>query len=111
MQISTTQAAGVTVVALAGELDASTAPAASSALAPLAQSASRVVLDLSAVPYMSSAGLRMLLSAYRQLSARGGSIALAGVVDEIRDTMAVTGFLKFFVVHTTVDEAVAALAA
>lgn len=111
MQITTSQAAEVTIVALNGELDASTAPVATAALAPLAQTASRVVLDLSAVPYMSSAGLRMLLSAYRQLSARGGSIALAGVVEEIRDTMAVTGFLKFFVVHETVDDAVAALAA
>ena len=60
---------------------------------------------------MSSAGLRLLLSIYRQITGAGGKIALAAVVDEIKDTMSVTGFLKFFVVHDTVAEAVASLAA
>jgi anti-sigma B factor antagonist len=55
--------------------------------------------------------LRLLLSIYRQITGAGGKIALAAVVDEIKDTMSVTGFLKFFVVHDTVAEAVASLSA
>lgn len=101
----------VKVASLVGELDASTAPAIQQQLLPLAQPGAKVVLDLTDVPYMSSAGLRLLLSIYRQITTTGGSIALACVVDEIKDTMAVTGFLKFFVVHDTVEAAVASLSA
>lgn len=101
----------VKVASLSGELDASTAPAAQQQLLPLAQPGAKVVLDLTDVPYMSSAGLRLLLSIYRQITTTGGAIALAGVVDEIKDTMAVTGFLKFFVVHDTVAAAVESLSA
>ena len=101
----------VRIASVSGELDASTAPAVQQQLLPLASPGARVVLDMTEVPYMSSAGLRLLLSIYRQITAAGGSIALAGVVDEIKDTMAVTGFLKFFVVHDTVADAVESLAA
>ena len=55
------------------------------------------------VPYMSSAGLRLLLSIYRQITSERGAIALGGRRRRDQDTMAVTGFLKFFVVHDTVD--------
>jgi anti-sigma B factor antagonist len=109
MAVSLATAGAVTVAALTGELDASTAPAVQQQLLPLAQPGARVVLDLTAVPYMSSAGLRLLLSIYRQISANSGAIALAGVADEIKDTMGVTGFLKFFAVHDSVEAAVASL--
>ncbi len=101
----------VTVASLTGEIDASTAPAIQQQLNPLVMPGAKVVLDLADVPYMSSAGLRLLLSIYRQIAGAGGKIALAAVVEDIRDTMSVTGFLKFFVVFDTVAEAVASLAA
>ncbi len=101
----------IKVAAVTGELDASTAPGVQQQLQPLALPGAKVVLNMAEVPYMSSAGLRLLLSIYRQITAAGGSIALASVADEIKDTMAVTGFLKFFVVHDTVAGAVQALAA
>ena len=78
---------------------------------PLVTPGAKVVLDLAAVPYMSSAGLRLLLSIYRQITAQAARSPWPAVVDEIKDTMSVTGFLKFFVVHDTVAEAVASIAA
>jgi anti-sigma B factor antagonist len=111
MTVTITKNDAVTVAELSGELDATSAPAAQQQVLSLAQPGAKVVLDMTNVPYMSSAGLRMLLSTYRQMGASGGKIALAGVVDEIKDTMAVTGFLKFFVVHDSVAAAAAALAA
>src|SRR5438105_15704308 len=113
MQMTVTIATdgAIKVAAVTGELDASTAPAVQQQLQPLALPGARVVLDMAAVPYMSSAGLRLLLSIYRQITAAGGTIALASVADEIQDTMAVTGFLKFFTVHENVTAAVASLAA
>ena len=99
----------VAVVAMSGDLDASTAPVAQQHLLPLAQPGARILLDMTNVPYMSSAGLRMLLSAYRQLSNTGGRIVLVGVAEEIRDTMSVTGFLKFFTLRDTIEAGRAAL--
>ncbi len=94
----------VTVVEMAGELDAATAPVAQQQLLPLATAGCRIVLDMTNVPYMSSAGLRMLLSAYRQLSSNDGRIVLVGVTEEIQDTMSVTGFINFFTIRQTLDE-------
>ena len=111
MTVTTATDGAVTVASLTGEIDASTAPAIQQQLNPLVTPGAKVVLDLADVPYVSSAGLRLLLSIYRQITGAGGKIALATVVEEIKDTMSVTGFLKFFVVHDTVAEAVASLSA
>jgi anti-sigma B factor antagonist len=52
---------------------------------------------------MSSAGLRLLLSMYRQVAAHKGSIALAALSEELKDTMSMTGFLSFFTTHDTTE--------
>jgi len=99
----------VTVVSLDGELDGKSAPEVQEKVLPLVEPGGKILLDMSKVPYMSSAGLRMLLSIYRQVTGKKGGIVLAGVAEEIRDTMSVTGFLKFFLIHGTVEEGVKAL--
>jgi len=109
MEVNVRTVKKVMVVELTGELDGKTAPEVQEKILPQCQPDAKVLLDMSKVPYMSSAGLRMLLSLYRQVTGKGGSIVLSGVVEEIRDTMSVTGFLKFFVIHNTVEEGVAAL--
>jgi len=109
MDIDVRSVDGVTVVEIAGEVNAVTAPAAQERVSPLARAGVRMLLDMTKVTYMSSAGLRMLLSTYRQVAASGGRIVLVGVVEEIRDTMSVTGFLNFFTIYETVDEGLAAL--
>ncbi len=109
MEISTKTVKDVTVVEMQGELDGKTSAEAQEKVLPLAQAGGRILLDMRGVAYMSSAGLRLLLSLYRQVTGKNGKIVLVGVKEEIRDTMSVTGFLKFFVIHGTVEEGVAAL--
>jgi anti-sigma B factor antagonist len=99
----------VTVVEMAGELDAMTAPAAQLQLLSLVKPGCRILLDMTNVSYMSSAGLRMLLSTYRQLSSNNGRIVLVGVAEDIRDTMLATGFLNFFIIYETLDMGLEAL--
>jgi anti-sigma B factor antagonist len=111
MDISTATLDGATVVTVNGEIDANTAPEAQEKILPLASPGCRLVLDLTSVPYMSSAGLRILLATYRQISGGGGKVVLVGVVEEIKDTMSVTGFIKFFTLRDTVREGVEALSA
>ena len=93
----------VVVVTLTGEIDGKTAPAAQQQIVPLIPEAGKIVLDMSAVGYMSSAGLRMLLLLYRNALGQDSKIALVGLAETISDTMDATGFLDFFVVGDTVE--------
>lgn len=100
----------VTVAEIAGDVDARTVLKAQDQLLPLAQPGCKLLLDMSQTNYLSSSGLRMLLSLYRQVSTNNGSIVLAGLSEEIKDTMSVTGFLRFFTLYETVDAGLAGLA-
>lgn len=109
IQVEISTRNGITVIAVAGEIDGGSAPGLQAQILPLLQQNGALILDLGGVTYMSSAGLRVLLLLYRQAVARNGRVALAGVADTIKDTMAVTGFLKFFAVVDTVDQALTTL--
>ena len=100
---------GMTVGVVKGEIDGSSAPKLQEKILPLLQNDSALVLDLGAVSYMSSAGLRMLLLLYRHAASHNGRVAIAGLAESIRDTMEITGFLKFFTVANSVDEALQTL--
>lgn len=99
----------VTVVELVGDIDGSTASIVQGQVLPLAQTGGKMLLDMTQVPYMSSAGLRMLLSVYRQITAQDGQVVLVGLSEEIRDTMSITGFLDFFTDRETLDAGLEAL--
>ncbi len=93
----------VIVVKPAGEIDASSAAVVQQKVLPLSVPGCKIILDMSGVAYMSSAGLRMLLSVYRQISGNKGRIVLVGLSEELKDTMSMTGFLDFFTVHDLLE--------
>jgi anti-sigma B factor antagonist len=109
MEIHVKPAEPVTIVELSGDIDGRTAPEARAQVSALIQPNCKILLDMSRVGYMSSAGLRVLLATYRQVSSNDGQIVLVGLSDEIADTMSMTGFLRFFSVYDTVDAGMAAL--
>ena len=109
MDIQITKVDDVTVIAIEGELDGQTAPAAQNEILPLTEPGCKILLDMSKVPYMSSAGLRMMLLIYRNVSASEGRSVLVGLSEEIQDTMEVTGFLDYFETYDTHDAGLAAL--
>lgn len=100
---------GFQLVTLAGEVDANTAPKIHQVIMPLAEPGTKILLDMTAVPYMSSAGLRLLLFLYRQTTANAATLVLVGLSEELIDTMSVTGFLEFFTIRDTLDAGKAAL--
>jgi anti-sigma B factor antagonist len=110
MQINVRTVDEVTVVDLEGEIDANTAAVAQETILPLAGDARKLLLEMTRVTYMSSAGLRLLLATYRRVSGSGGHIVLVGLSDELRDTMSMTGFLDFFATQRTIEDALTALA-
>lgn len=97
------------VVAVTGAVDGGSAPGLQTQLLPLLQPGGSLVLNLGGVNYMSSAGLRVLLLLYRQATASKGRVVLTGLAESIRDTMTITGFLKFFTVADSVEQALATL--
>ena len=103
MEINIKNLEDINLVELIGDVDASTAPGVQQKISPLAQAKSKILLDLSQVDYMSSAGLRVLLSLYRQTTAQDGKLVLVGLSEDVQDIMFVTGFLNFFPTGETLD--------
>ena len=63
-----------------------------------------VALDLSGVTFMSSAGLRALLTLHRRTQEMEVSLALVGLSEEIADTMKITGFYDYFQIYNQMSE-------
>lgn len=99
----------IKLVELSGDVDANTAPEIQKQTLPLAKPGSKIIMDMTNVPYMSSAGLRMLLSLYRRAAAEEGKLVLVGLSEDLQDTMSVTGFLDFFSTSETLEGALAIL--
>ncbi|BDV42176.1 hypothetical protein GURASL_10990 [Geotalea uraniireducens] len=100
---------GRAVAVICGEIDGKTAPQAQAQLLPVFERTGKLLLEMSGVSYLSSAGLRTLLLLYRQATARSGKVALVGLSEEIRDTMAMTGFLNFFITADSLEAGLKAL--
>lgn len=109
MDITITNEKDLTIVLVEGEIDGATAPVAQGKILPVVQAGGKVLLDMTKLSYMSSAGLRMLLLLHRQSTSSGGRVVLVGLSDEIRDTMSATGFLDFFTVFDTLEAGQSAL--
>ncbi len=109
MEINQKNIEDIKLVELSGDVDASTAPDVQQQVLPLAEPGSKIIMDMTNVPYMSSAGLRMLLSLYRRAAAENGKLVLLGLSEDLQDTMSVTGFLDFFSTSETLDDALAIL--
>ncbi len=99
---------GVTIVRIAGEIDGSTAPVLQDEVLAYAQPGCKLLLDVSLVEFMSSAGLRVMLLLHRQITGNG-QLILVGLSPSLQDTMAATGFLKYFVTSEDVDTGLEAL--
>ena len=109
MQIDIKTVEQATVVELVGDVDTNTAPEVQEKVLPLVQEGSKILLDLTGVDFMSSAGLRLLLSLYRRISSQNGSLVLVGPTEYVKDTMDITGFLSIFTICDTLDDGLEAL--
>ena len=69
----------------------------------------RIVLDLSGLEYVSSAGLRVLMLARKQVHAQGGTLVVAALGPMLREIFEISRFSTVFAVHSTVREAIAAI--
>ncbi len=91
MTITKTQNGSAYTVAVAGRLDTMTAPQLEAELNGVLGSADSLTLDFSKLDYISSAGLRVLLSAHKVMSAKDG-LTVTNVNDIVQEVLDVTGF-------------------
>ena len=91
LDITKTQNGNELVVALKGRLDTLTAPQLEEELNAATEGVDSLVFDFSELEYISSAGLRVLLSAQKTMNGKG-SMTVKNVSDEIREIFDVTGF-------------------
>lgn len=96
------------VLAVAGRMDTITAPQfEAQCLSCLEAGDKRLVVDLGGLEYISSAGLRSILSAAKKLKAAGGDIAFCALSGIVAEVFAVSGFNKLMPVFATRQEALA----
>ena len=79
-------------IALEGRLDTTTSPQLESELHPDIDAATELTFDLEQLQYISSAGLRVLLSAQKIMN-KQGTMTIKNVCPEIMDIFDVTGFV------------------
>ena len=105
-QASDASSAPVPIIQASGRLDASTVSILEHALMrALRTTAKAVILDLSEVTYISSSGLRVLLTARRQLRDRRGELILCALSQNVRDVFDMVGFTALFGVADSLDQA------
>jgi anti-anti-sigma factor len=76
-------------------------------LANCAAGRDQIVLDLSSLEYISSAGLRVLMLARKQVKAQGGTLVVAGLAAVVKEIFEISKFTVVFDVFPGVREALA----
>lgn len=108
LEIETTETDGYALCRPVGELDAYTVAAFRDALGELATKP-RLVIDLSEVPFMDSAGLGALIGGIRRAREHGGDVAVACSRPTLTRLLHTTGFDRIVPVTDTVEAAASAL--
>ena len=81
-------------VSIEGRLDAVTSPELEEKLMPALDGIKTLVFDLAKLSVISSAGLRVLLSALKVMDSSGGTLTVKNASEDIRNVFRLTGFLE-----------------
>lgn len=87
---------------LSGRLDAATSSQLEKALDRAA--VSTIAIDMTKLSYISSSGLRVLLTARRKARERSGDLILCGLTQNVRDVFDMVGFSALFTIRESLDQ-------
>jgi anti-sigma B factor antagonist len=105
LMLSSEQRDDSVVITVGGDLDIVTSPALDDCLAEARTSARRIIVDLSAVDFMDTSALAVIVGHWKKLEAAGGSLALAGARYRYTKTLWITGLADRLNLYDTVDAA------
>ena len=98
MNISIEKENGVTVIIPEGRLDTTTAPELEKTINAEGDALKNLVLDFGGVDYISSAGLRVILTAQKKMNIQG-SMELVNVNESVMDILEMTGFAEILTIR------------
>jgi len=98
MNITTKKENTTLTVALEGRLDTTTATELEKALQAADASVPELILDFAGLAYVSSAGLRVLLTTQKKMNKQGKMI-IRNVCDDIKEIFEITGFLDILTIE------------
>ena len=100
MDITINKLDGRLVVTLIGDFDNAASTKAQRNLAPVFEcDDSDIMIDCTQLEYISSSGLRILLSIFKQAHRNGHAAILKGMTDEVEEAIDMSGLLDLFVVE------------
>jgi anti-sigma B factor antagonist len=107
MDISTNEVKRVSVVAVNGRVDSATAPDLENALKHLVDGdKAQIVLDLTDVEYMSSAGLRAMVSTLKSVKRVNGDLRLSNPSARVAEVLRLAGLTSIFSIYPNQTDAV-----
>ncbi|OQY11083.1 MAG: anti-anti-sigma factor [Desulfobacteraceae bacterium 4572_19] len=105
MKISNEQKDSCVLVSVEGRMDAVTAPEFESACIELAEKGDiDLVVNLENLEYISSAGLRSVLTSAKKLKALGGNLRFCGLSGMVEEVFRISGFQSMFTIVPTFDD-------
>ena len=108
MDIKTIQAGDVSILEVEGHLDTNTSPQAESSInAIIDGGATKLLINFAAVAYISSAGLRVLLSTAKKLKGAGGDLRICNLNATVEEVFDISGFSSILAVSSSQEEALA----
>ena len=97
MNINIEKENGITILKIEGRLDTTSAPELEKAINDEGEALKNLVLDFKGVDYISSAGLRVLLTAQKKMNVQG-NMELVNVSEAVMDIFEMTGFADILVI-------------
>ncbi len=108
MDISVRKSDQISIVSIAGSIDALTADRITGCIDErISSGENQMVIDLSEVEFMSSAGLRIILGALKEIRKRGGNLCIAGAQAGVKRVLKMSGFPKILKIYNNIDNAIA----
>ncbi|MFH1737877.1 MAG: STAS domain-containing protein [bacterium] len=96
------------VIKVKGRLDSVTAPELDrECVKSIEQGETRLILDLGELDYLSSAGLRVILSTAKKLKSSQGTLSLCSLQEMVSEVFSVAGFSSFLPIFGSLEEALA----
>ncbi len=109
MQIKRKEEKGIQIFSLDGRFDAHSAGDVEKELnLTISKGAGKLLLDMDSVEYISSAGLRVLLTVAKKLKKEEGEIKICSLKPYVKEVFDIAGFTQIFKIHDTTDEAIQA---
>ncbi len=105
MKVDEFEEGGVVVLKPVGRLDNVAAPALERRLMARVSGPASILVDLSEVDYISSAGLRILLLASKRLRQTAGRLCLCSAQEHVLDVFEISGLARAFRIHAGRDSA------